>query len=241
MQKPSVSLVNLTKVYGKNAVFACEKVNIEFQAGHIIGLLGPNGAGKSTVLNILCGKLLPSSGTVTVCGSTDPCDIRSKTGFVSETPTLDPNLTVKETLFFECKLYGLSQEKAKEQIVQVVKDLELESVLEKKVSVLSKGFAQRTSLARALCIDPQVLVLDEFSGGLDPAQIVSIRSVIKKLSQTKAVVFSTHHIDEALSLCDYIYIMNKGSIVSSGSAKEIVSKTNTQNLEQAFLLLTGEK
>ena len=241
MQKPSVSLVNLTKVYGKNNLIACEKVNIEFQAGHIIGLLGPNGAGKSTVLNILCGKLLPSSGTVTVCGSTDPCDIRSKTGFVSETPTLDPNLTVKETLFFECKLYGLSQEKAKEQIVQVVKDLELESVLEKKVSVLSKGFAQRTSLARALCIDPQVLVLDEFSGGLDPAQIVSIRSVIKKLSQTKAVVFSTHHIDEALSLCDYIYIMNKGSIVSSGSAKEIVSKTNTQNLEQAFLLLTGEK
>ena len=228
-------------MYGKNALIACEKVNIELQAGHIIGLLGPNGAGKSTVLNILCGKLLPSSGTVTVCGSTDPCDIRSKTGFVSETPTLDPNLTVKETLFFECKLYGLSQEKAKEQIVQVVKDLELESVLEKKVSVLSKGFAQRTSLARALCIDPQVLVLDEFSGGLDPAQIVSIRSVIKKLSQTKAVVFSTHHIDEALSLCDYIYIMNKGSIVSSGSAKEIVSKTNTQNLEQAFLLLTGEK
>ncbi|MBQ5491989.1 MAG: ABC transporter ATP-binding protein [Treponema sp.] len=241
MQQPSVSLCNVTKRYGskKNIVTACDSINLEVSCGHVIGLLGPNGAGKSTVLNMVCGRLLPDSGTVTVCGTTDTGAIRSVTGFVSETPELDPHLTVKETLFFECSLYGMPQNKALEHIKHAVKDLELESVLEKKVSVLSKGFAQRTSLARAICTDPQVLVLDEFSGGLDPAQIVGIRSVIKKLSKTKAVIFSTHHIDEALSLCDRMYIMNHGSIVQSGSAEEIVKATHTQNLEQAFLRLTG--
>ena len=178
MQKPSVSLVNLTKVYGKNDLIACEKVNIEFQAGHIIGLLGPNGAGKSTVLNILCGKLLPSSGTVTVCGSTDPCDIRSKTGFVSETPTLDPNLTVKENIEV-CK-YLAKDPLDMDELLDV---LGLTEHQNKFPAQLSGGQQQRCAIARALIKNPKLLLCDEPTGALDSNTSRDILILLEKINE----------------------------------------------------------
>ena len=123
-------------------------------------------------------------------------------------------------------------------IERVVKQLELQSVIDKKTSILSKGFKQRVSIAKAIVFNPKVLVLDEFSGGLDPAQIVSIRKLIQNIAKDCITILSTHHIEDALSLCTYIYIINQGHIVSSGTPQEITNNTHTANLEEAFLCLT---
>ncbi len=236
----SISLCGVTKSYGsKNAVLACSDVSLSASSGQVTGLLGPNGAGKSTLLNIICGILLPTKGSVSVCGMENATQIRKIVGFVPESPLLDPKLTVRETLFAECSLYGKSGSESVRLVESAVRELELEEVLDRKVSVLSKGFAQRTSLARALCADPKVLVLDEFSSGLDPAQIVSIRKLIKKLSSKKVIVVSTHHIEEALALCTRLYIMNHGRLVAGGTPESIISETKSSGLEEAFLKLTG--
>lgn len=237
----SVELRDFTKVYGsgKKSVEACSKINFFAKENCVTGLLGPNGAGKSTMLKALCGTHYATSGSVKVFNSEDPSFIRQVTGFVPEFPELDGALTVAETLLFEQELHSVQKELREKLFFDALKTMDLEEVKNKKVSSLSKGFLQRTSFAKVLAFDPKLLVLDEFSGGLDPSQILHLRTTIKKLSKTKTIILSTHHIEEALALCDFIYIVNNGSIAAYGTSQELVQKSGKKNLEEAYISFTS--
>lgn len=237
----SVKIEAFTKIYGKkgNERKACDNVDFEAVSGSITGILGPNGAGKSTLLKAAGGIVYPTSGTVTVAGFTDLKDIRSVTGNVPEFPRLDGKLTVKEALTQNIFLHGYDKKDLDRLLHAAIKAADLDDVLYQKISSLSKGYTQRVSFALAVSFDPKVLILDEFSGGLDPAQIVKIRRSIKKLAEKKIVILSTHLIQEAESLCDYIYVMNEGHVVARGTKEEIIRNSNCSSLEKAFLKLTG--
>jgi len=236
---PYAELKSYSKQYGtgRKKITACDGVTLSFSAGSVTGLLGPNGAGKTTLIKGLCGLLYPTSGTVIVNGEEN---LNGRIGFVPDTPDLDYSLTVKETLYQCAKIHNLSEQQAEQTISKAVAYTQLQDVLYKRVGTLSKGFLQRTSFAKALSFNPSVLVFDEFSDGPDPAQIVHMRQVILSLAKEKAVLLSTHHIDEAESLCKNVYIIAHGKIVSSGSIQEILAQTKARNLEQAFLKLTQE-
>ncbi|MCR5763288.1 MAG: ABC transporter ATP-binding protein [Treponema sp.] len=237
-----VNVSSFTKIFGKknHTVKACDCINFVAEKGFITGVLGPNGAGKSTLLKVLSGIIYASSGNISVCGKSECSEIRLITGYVPETPDLDFSLSVKETLYYEALLHGMKKNEISESVKRVVRLLELENVLSKKNSTLSKGYKQRVSLAKALVFNPKVLILDEFSGGLDPAQIVSVKKTIKAISKSCITILSTHHIDEAVSLCDFIYILHKGHIAIKGSQEEILEITGKKNIEEAFLCFTKD-
>lgn len=252
-QYPLAGLVSFSKTYGrgKNEKLACDSVTLLFTKGSVTGLLGPNGAGKTTILKAVCGIHYPTKGFVyykETKDDTKPCYsqnddlslIRLHTGYVPETPSLDAQLSVIETLQQSALIHGLTKTQAKESVEKAIAYADLSEVLQKKVGTLSKGFMQRTSFARALAFDPSVLVLDEFTDGLDPAQIVRMREVISTLAKTKAVLLSTHHIEEATSLCSTMYILSKGKMVAHGVMNDILAETHTTTLENAFLSLTGD-
>lgn len=238
-----IEIKSLTKIYGKGSKekVACRNLDLAVEPNQVIGLLGPNGAGKSTLLKVICGFHYPSYGTISVCGTSDFRQIRAITGYVPEFPSLDKKLTVLETLFLEARLRGLEEDDIRKNVSKALKIAELEDVANQKVATLSKGYTQRTSFAKALCFDPKVLILDEFSGGLDPAQTVRMRKAVEKLSEGRIVIQSTHRIEEAQQLCQKIFVMNKGSIVAGGTIDQIVKSTGKKNLEEAFLFLTNDK
>ena len=231
---------HLSKVYGKTdyQVTACRDIDFSAEPGSITALLGLNGAGKSTLLKILCGIQYASEGSISVCGETDIASIRRLCEYVPEVSELDFSLTVKETLFREAFLRNCPKAEIRAQIHSAAAALDLEAVLGKTVGTLSKGYRQRVSLAKALAANTDVLVLDEFSAGLDPAQIVKVRDLMKELAKQKTIILSTHHIEEALTLCAEIYILHKGTVVAHGSPEGLLASAKKQNLEEAFLWFT---
>lgn len=231
-----VELISFCKNYGK--VSACKNIDFYAEKNSITGILGPNGAGKTSVLKAVCGLHCKSGGTIKICGTEDTDEFKKLTAFVPEVPDLDLGLTVKETLYFEAEISGQKKDEAKLNIKRAAEICGLEEVFSKKISSLSKGFRQRTSLAKAICRLPKVLVLDEFSAGLDPAQIASFRKKLKNLSGSMTVIFSTHHIEEAVSLCGRIYIIANGTVAAHGTEKDIIEKFNCKNLEEAFIRAT---
>ena len=242
---PCVEINGFSKSYGysKNKTFACKDINLEFHSGTITGLLGPNGAGKTTLLKAVCGVHYEDCGSIKIytkdgCISEDIEMFRKKTGFLPETPLLKEQYSVIEILKQETLLFGLKFEEAEKNIKEAVKLCSLEEVLSKKVRELSKGFRQRVSFAKVLVHNPDILILDEFSGGLDPSQIKQMREILRELSKEKAILLSTHHLEEASSLCDRMYILSKGEVKISGTEKEIISSTGKKSLEEAFISLT---
>ena len=231
-----VELISFCKDYGKFS--ACKNINFYAGKNSITGILGPNGAGKTSVLKAICGLHYQTSGTIKICGTEETDEFKKLTAFVPEVPELDSSLTVKENLFFEAEISGQKKTEAELTIKNVAEICGLEEVFSKKISNLSKGFKQRTSLAKAICKLPKILVLDEFSAGLDPAQIASFRKKLKELSSSMTIIFSTHHIEEAVSLCNRIYIIANGEVAACGTEKEITKKFNCKNLEKAFICAT---
>jgi ABC-2 type transport system ATP-binding protein len=234
-----VEIVSLCKSYGKK--IACDGINFSAEKNSITGILGKNGAGKSTLLKSLCGIHYPSSGTVKIGGNSDFNVIRKKVAFVPEIPQLDMRLTVKETLFFEAEISCVPAEKIPCVVENAVSVCGLEKFFFAKINSLSRGFRQRTSLAKALCKNPEVLVLDEFSAGLDPEQISIFRGELKKISKSSTVIFSTHRVEDASSLCRKIYFLCGGKICAEGSEGEILKSSSCINLEEAFIKICGEK
>ena len=236
----TVSVRDFAKWYGPHRQLACTGVDFTAEAGGVTCLAGENGAGKTTLLKALCGVLAPSEGTVSVCGETDGARLRERVGFVPEVPDLPGRLTVQETLFFEALLAPscTTDSQARDLAATAARDCGLSDVLFRRNRQLSKGYRQRVSFARALSRDVDVLVLDEFSEGLDPSQLARMKSLIKRLSAQKTVIISTHHIAEIQSLCTTLYIMHRGRIAAHGSVPEILQKAGTRTLEDAFLALT---
>ncbi|MCR5217977.1 ABC transporter ATP-binding protein [Treponema sp.] len=240
----SVELVNVTKIYSQKnhqKKTACSEINFYADKGQITGILGKNGAGKSTLIKCICAFQYPTEGSVCVEGYEDGASIRKITGYVCESPILEKNMTVKEILHLTSSLYINTVSERGKYITESIRITDIKDILNFKISALSKGYTQRVNLARALCCNPKVLVLDEYSGGLDPLQAKRLRTEIKKLSADKTIIFSTHNIEEAELLCDRLYILKDGRVSCSGSIEELLKNTASTNLEEAFLKCTGEE
>ena len=222
----SLSVQQLTKTYGTQV--AVNAISFTAEPGEIVGFLGPNGAGKSTTMKIATGYLPPTQGTVTVNGKDvveDSMAVRRMIGYLPEHNPLYLDMYVHEYLRFIGTLYGLGGNALTQRVKEMVTLCGLTREQNKKIGALSKGYRQRVGLAQALIHDPQVLILDEPTTGLDPNQLTEIRNLIKRVSQEKTVVFSTHIMQEVQALCDRVVIIHQGSIVADSALSDLQSST----------------
>lgn len=216
-----IRVENLTKRYGSH----CAVNNISFQVGkgEILGFLGPNGAGKSTTMNILTGYLSATDGTVTINGHDildNPNAAKASIGYLPEIPPLYPDMTVKEYLNFMCDLKKCALPRQR-HLAEICKVMKIEHVYNRLIKNLSKGYKQRVGMAQALIGNPPVLILDEPTVGLDPNQIIEIRSLIKTLGKNHTVILSSHILPEIEAVCDRIVIINDGKIVADDTAENL--------------------
>ena len=219
----SIEVKNLFKYYGDQA--AVKDITFKVNSGEIVGFLGPNGAGKSTTMKIITGYISASSGKVKVCGipvTESSLDTRRKIGYLPENNPLYLDMYVKEYLTFVGNIYKVPN--LKERVDEMIEKVGLEVEQNKKIGQLSKGYRQRVGLAQAIIHDPEVLILDELTSGLDPNQLLEIRSLIKSIGKEKTVMLSTHIMQEVEAICDRIVIINKGEIVADNTAKDLQSE-----------------
>ncbi|WP_022932709.1 ABC transporter ATP-binding protein [Treponema bryantii] len=241
-----IELSNFSKSYTSKSAPAAADVSLTISDGSITGLLGPNGSGKTTIMKAICGFHFPTSGSITISlpdGNSFTTDENPELcmkyiGYVPEIPLLPKDMRVLDFLRYAADTHGISKEKREEACELVIKECSIEKLLSKKIKTLSKGQQQRVSFAQAIIHNPPNLILDEPVSGLDPAQILQMRDLIKKLSKTKAVLMSTHILQEVRSLCDSLYIMSNGKITASGSEEEITKQAGSKSLEEAFIKLT---
>lgn len=233
----SVIVKELVKMYGNQR--AVDQVTFGINSGEIVGFIGPNGAGKSTVMKIICGYISATSGLVSVNGfdvEKQSMDVRRNIGYLPEHNPLYLDMFVKEYLTFVAGLFKLGSS-TKQRISDIVEATGLGNEQHKKIGALSKGYRQRVGLAQALIHDPEVLILDEPTTGLDPNQIIEIRTLISELGKSKTVLLSTHIMQEVEAICGKTIIINKGKIVADAAVNELV-KQYDKSLEDIFHELT---
>ncbi|WBL23039.1 gliding motility-associated ABC transporter ATP-binding subunit GldA [Zunongwangia sp. HRR-M8] len=226
----SISVEKISKFYGDQK--ALNQVSFSIEKGEIVGFLGPNGAGKSTLMKILTGYLKASEGKATVSGFSvehQLHELQKSIGYLPEHNPLYTEMYIREYLGFNAKVYGIR----KERIEQVIKLTNLAPEANKKIDQLSKGYRQRVGLAAALLHDPQVLILDEPTTGLDPNQLVEIRSLIKNIAKNKTIFLSTHIMQEVEALCDRVIIINHGKIIANQKLTDL-RKGQEQIIEVEF-------
>ena len=234
-----ITVKNVTKKYGKFK--AVDNISFEIKDGEIIGLLGPNGAGKSTTMNILTGFIEPTQGEVIINGyniSKKPKKAKKCIGYMPEGVPLYKDMTVKEFITYMAELRGVKKEKIKESVDQVIRDTWLDNVRKVLIKNLSKGYKQRVSLAGALVGDPEILILDEPTVGLDPKQIIEIRNLIRKLGKNHTLIISSHILSEISQICEKVIIINKGQIVAVDSPENL---EDTVNVENAINIIVEDK
>lgn len=232
-----IEVSHLTKQYGNH--LAVDDVSFTVADGQICGLLGPNGAGKSTIMNILTGYLSATSGQVTVAGHPLPEEAdaaKACVGYLPEQPPLYPEMTVQEYLTFAAELKGVKKAERKEQVCRAARRTGLETVLPRLIRSLSKGYKQRVGIAQALLGSPRLIILDEPTVGLDPAQVVEIRKLIRELGRAHTVILSSHILSEVQAVCQQILILSKGHLAAVGSLEELTA--DGKSLEEVFLELT---
>lgn len=217
-----IRIENLVKTFG--AKRAVDGVSFSVERGEVLGFLGPNGAGKSTTMRMITGFYPPTSGKVTVGGhdvADSPLQTKRLIGYLPENAASYPDMTVRGFLEFCAEMRGMDAPARNKALARVVERCFLESVLEQSIDTLSKGYKHRTCLAQALIHDPEVLVLDEPTDGLDPNQKHEVRNLIRELGKTKAVVFSTHILEEVDAACSRAIIIDRGRIVANGTPGEL--------------------
>jgi ABC-2 type transport system ATP-binding protein len=232
-----IEVSHLTKQYGNH--LAVDDVSFTVADGQICGLLGPNGAGKSTIMNILTGYLSATSGQVTVAGHPLPEEAdaaKACVGYLPEQPPLYPEMTVQEYLTFAAELKGVKKAERKEQVCRAARRTGLETVLPRLIRSLSKGYKQRVGIAQALLGSPRLIILDEPTVGLDPAQVIEIRKLIRELGRAHTVILSSHILSEVQAVCRQILILSKGHLAAAGSLEELTA--DGKSLEEVFLELT---
>ena len=233
-----IEVSHLTKTYGRH--LAVDDVSFAVEDGQICGLLGPNGAGKSTIMNILTGYLSATSGLVTVAGHPLPEEAdaaKACVGYLPEQPPLYPEMTVEEYLLFAAELKGVKRADRKEQVRKAAHRTGLENVMPRLIRSLSKGYRQRVGIAQALLGSPKLIILDEPTVGLDPAQVVEIRKLIRELGKAHTVILSSHILSEVQAVCQQVLILSKGKLAASGTLEELTA--GDRSLEEVFMELTG--
>ena len=233
-----IEVSHLTKKYGGH--LAVDDVSFTVEDGQIYGLLGPNGAGKSTIMNILTGYLSATSGQVTVAGHPLPeeaDEAKACVGYLPEQPPLYPEMTVGEYLNFVAELKKVPRAQRKEQVLRAARRTGLEKVLPRLIRSLSKGYKQRVGIAQALLGSPKIIILDEPTVGLDPAQVIEMRKLIRELGKAHTVILSSHILSEVQAVCQQVLILSKGKMAASGTLQELTA--DGRSLEEVFLALTG--
>lgn len=228
-----ITIKGLTKSYGNQK--ALDSVSFSIKSGEVVGLLGPNGAGKSTLMKSVTGAILPDSGEIKVDEFSvlnQPIETKKRIGFLPENNPLYYEMYVREYLKFVADI----RNEKKERIEEVIKKVGLTPESHKKIGQLSKGYKQRVGLAQAILSNPEILILDEPTNGLDPNQILEIREVIREIGKSKTVILSTHIMQEVEALCSRVILLNKGKIVSDSPIEEF--KGQYKSLEDAFHQLT---
>ncbi len=233
----SIKIQNLSKVYGTQR--AVDDISFEVTKGEIVGFLGPNGAGKSTIMKILTGYVPATDGSAEINGfdvKISPMQVKSSIGYLPEHNPLYLDMYVREFLEFTGSLYGLKGKTLQIKVAETIEMVGLGLEKHKKIGQLSKGYRQRVGLAQALIHNPDVLILDEPTTGLDPNQLVEIRDLIKSVGKNKTVIFSTHIMQEVEAICDRVVIINRGKIVANGTLSEL--KQGGKGIEDVFRELT---
>ncbi len=233
-----IEISGLTRYFGD--LCALDHISLTIEKGKILGLLGPNGAGKTTAMRILTGYLAPTEGTVTVKGHSidgGMLEIKKLIGYLPESAPVYQDMLTYDYLQYVADIREMPKESREGRIREIAAICGLESVMHRSIHELSKGFKQRVGLAHAMLSDPEILILDEPTTGLDPNQIVEIRDIIKKIGREKTVILSTHILSEVEATCDRVVIINEGRIVADGSTEEL--KRTTEEDYSISLLLKG--
>jgi ABC-2 type transport system ATP-binding protein len=222
-----IEVIDVTKRYGRHVIL--NKINFTVDKGEVLGFLGPNGAGKSTTMNIITGYISATEGQVKVDGIDmleHPEKVKKKIGYLPEIPPLYPEMTVEEYLRFVCDIKKVSGPKREESLKRVMDTVRISDVKERLIKNLSKGYRQRIGIAQAIIGDPEVLILDEPTVGLDPNQIIEIRNLIKELGKKHTIILSSHILPEVSAICGRVLIINKGQIVAEGTPEELSQQFN---------------
>jgi len=220
-----IEVQHVTKRYGP--VAAVDDVSFRVEAGQILGFLGPNGAGKTTTMRVLTGYLPPTEGTATIAGFDvleEPIEVKRRTGYLPESPPLYPDMTVREYLTFIARINRLPAAERPARIDRVMERTSVGDVADRHCSKLSKGYRQRVGLAQAILHNPDVLILDEPTAGLDPKQIIETRELIKELAGDHTIILSTHILPEVAQTCERVVIINKGRVVAEDSPDNLTGR-----------------
>lgn len=225
-----IQVEHLTKRYSGHT--AVEDISFQVPEGTICGLLGPNGAGKSTTMNVLTGYISASEGKVSIAGwdiLEQPAKAKACVGYLPEQPPLYLDMTPAEYLDFAAELKGVARKERSQQVAQVMERTGLVEFKHRLIKQLSKGYRQRVGLAAALLGNPKVIILDEPTVGLDPAQVIEIRSLIRELGREHTVILSSHILSEVSALCDHVLIIAKGKLVAQGTPEELARQLEAKN------------
>ena len=225
-----IEIKNVTKKYPN--ITAVDHISFEVKDGEVVGFLGPNGAGKSTTMNMITGFIEPTEGQIIVNGfdiSKKPKKAKKQIGYMPEGTPLYTELTVKEFVSYMAELKGVKSKQRKEMVKRVISEVGLENVQNKIIRNLSRGYKQRVSMAGALIGDPDVIILDEPTVGLDPKQITEIRNLIKELGKKHTVILSSHILSEVSQICERVVIINSGKIVAIDTPENLENKTKEKN------------
>ncbi|NGN69670.1 ATP-binding cassette domain-containing protein [Streptomyces sp. A7024] len=243
----STSGLSRTFTTKRGTVEAVRGIDLVVQPGEIVGFLGPNGAGKTTTLRMLTTLLPPTGGAATVAGcdlASDPAGVRAKTGYVAQSGGVDPNITVREELVTQARLYRMPKAEAAARAEEVAADLGLSELMERKCAALSGGQRRRLDIAMGLLHRPAVLFLDEPTTGLDPGSRADLWDLVRRIraEQGTTVFLTTHYLDEADALADRLIIVDEGRVIAEGTPaalKEQHAGSTTASLQDAFLAITG--
>jgi ABC-2 type transport system ATP-binding protein len=234
-----IEVDQLTKQFGSKC--AVDNLSFTVAKGEVLGFLGPNGAGKSTTMRMITGFIPPTSGDAKVCGISvidNPTAAKTKIGYLPESAPLYNDMTVTGFLKFCANVRGITGAARNEAVERAIETCFLGQVARQSIDTLSKGYRHRTCLAQALLHDPEVLILDEPTDGLDPNQKFEVRQLIKRLGKTKAILFSTHILEEVEAACSRAVIVDRGKIVADGTPAELLAQSGTGSLTDLFRRVT---
>jgi ABC-2 type transport system ATP-binding protein len=232
----------LRKHFGR--IRAVKEISFKVDQGEVLGFLGPNGAGKSTTMRMITGFLPPTAGTARICGHDireAPVEAKRKIGYLPENAPSYDSMTVTDFLEFCAEIRGFRGQERRSNIDAAIQKCHLEGVLTQSIGTLSKGYRQRACFAQAILHDPPVLIMDEPTDGLDPNQKHVVRRMIKEMAPQKAIVVSTHILEEVDAVCTRAIIIAKGAIVANGTPEELKSRSPSGRLDEVFRMLTQDK
>ena len=238
----AIKIKSLSKSFGQ--IHAVRDVSFDVNRGEVLGFLGPNGAGKSTTMKMITGFLEPTSGTVEVDGHDvleNPLSVKRSVGYLPEGAPAYGEMTVKNFLNFIADIRELKGPTRKKRLDEVIETINIQNVIDQSIETLSKGYKRRVGLAQAILHDPDILILDEPTDGLDPNQKHEVRNLIKKMAKEKAIIISTHILEEVDAVCSRAIIISSGKLLFDGTPGELIAKSEQGDIDHAFRNITTLK